>query len=1034
MISLSPFTAWHRYYLLRFEQALQEVSGDPTIMLPYWDWTDHSGTRDILFQDDFIGPSGDPASEYDVMSGYFAYSAPGTGGNPTPAPAWWPAGLAGWRIHPDLDGGFGSAELALARRLGGGGALFPSDPADPFAVLAGAGDIDTALGATTYAQIRSRLEANPRMHNDTHVWVGGDAGHMSSARTSPNDPIFFLHHCNVDRLWAMWQIDGHQGDAFYPDSGQLQGHNLDNLMYPWVGAAAGYSSNLEIPGFPFPDFAAEPGVTPADMLNHRALGYAYDTEPIVGLALDQTGSMTGMTPDPMTGMAPNISKWDAAKQGVSFFFQDCETAYEAREAYVTGGVETFRNDGGNIFTKIFPATPPYGLIKEGTDYSRASFDAEIAGEAPDGSTPLAGALSDTDTELVRAPHSNEPAGEQRYLCILTDGLETAAPPLSSLGEPQFPDTVVFAMGFGIGGGWDGVSYAAIEDLTQKGKPAPGGMDQIFHGENAGAINKFYTNSLAAAIGYTPATDPVFELFPGEYVMTPFNATDADQSFMIVGLGFDLNDKNWDFCLMSPAGHVCLHSHLGSHPREEDCGHDHSYNHGIGSDHGSAGFRITVKKRNGRCTIFLQRDGAPSSEWVGTWYVMASYKVDFKDGLKAMIMPERGSFLLAEGAPPIRGPLYGRYDQKVADRQAARMLPGSEPHDLATMLPGVSVPKKGPPCAVSVNVYNKTGAKVDFAARAIAPYAGRDIDLAVSFSDQVGSAVTIQNVRGRLIAPGYSLGNIFQDHHSIPLDARKKYIARRHSTHPFDVLAYAADYESKNPDAFPIRDEKISFVREADGVWRSQIRGNNFPGIYHIVAYIEGLYQPPASAHECCPRGPQRFTRVLAKQIVLGIHPDAQKSRPTVHWTAPNKITVSVTPEDALGNAILPGSDPALSVSINGIRAAGKYINDYSGVLSMEIALQGSKIRPDLHGRTLTGAATVSATDGGEIKIKSGREFRVEISIGGTVMHAKFPEIIGNTRTRRAYRAGAKEAMGVPLADREPFMNEREAKAARFVIR
>jgi hypothetical protein len=42
--------------------------------------------------------------------------------------------------------------------------------------------------------------------------------------------------------------------------------------------------------------------------------------------------MTGITPDPMTGMPPNISKWDAAKQGVSFFLHDCESAYTAKEA------------------------------------------------------------------------------------------------------------------------------------------------------------------------------------------------------------------------------------------------------------------------------------------------------------------------------------------------------------------------------------------------------------------------------------------------------------------------------------------------------------------------------------------------------------------------------------------------------------------------------------------------------------------------------------------------------------------------------
>ncbi len=50
----------------------------------------------------------------------------------------------------------------------------------------------------------------PRLHNAVHIWVGGDRGDMGDA-TSPNDPVFFLHHCNVDRLWALWQLE-HPGD------------------------------------------------------------------------------------------------------------------------------------------------------------------------------------------------------------------------------------------------------------------------------------------------------------------------------------------------------------------------------------------------------------------------------------------------------------------------------------------------------------------------------------------------------------------------------------------------------------------------------------------------------------------------------------------------------------------------------------------------------------------------------------------------------------------------------------------------------
>ena len=37
--------------------------------------------------------------------------------------------------------------------------------------------------------------------------------------TSPNDPVFFLHHCNVDRIWALWQY-AHPASAYLPASGR----------------------------------------------------------------------------------------------------------------------------------------------------------------------------------------------------------------------------------------------------------------------------------------------------------------------------------------------------------------------------------------------------------------------------------------------------------------------------------------------------------------------------------------------------------------------------------------------------------------------------------------------------------------------------------------------------------------------------------------------------------------------------------------------------------------------------------------------
>jgi hypothetical protein len=81
-----------------------------------------------------------------------------------------------------------------------------------------------------------------------------DAGSMFRSTSSPNDPIFFLHHCNIDRLWTEWQQQ-HPTDGYVPNIGGPQGHNIDDPMEPWKGPA-----------------------TPASVINHRSLGYMYDKE------------------------------------------------------------------------------------------------------------------------------------------------------------------------------------------------------------------------------------------------------------------------------------------------------------------------------------------------------------------------------------------------------------------------------------------------------------------------------------------------------------------------------------------------------------------------------------------------------------------------------------------------------------------------------------------------------------------------------------------------------------------------------------
>jgi tyrosinase len=40
------------------------------------------------------------------------------------------------------------------------------------------------------------------IHNSGHVWVGGS---MGSIATAPCDPVFWMHHAEIDRIWWQWQ-------------------------------------------------------------------------------------------------------------------------------------------------------------------------------------------------------------------------------------------------------------------------------------------------------------------------------------------------------------------------------------------------------------------------------------------------------------------------------------------------------------------------------------------------------------------------------------------------------------------------------------------------------------------------------------------------------------------------------------------------------------------------------------------------------------------------------------------------------------
>jgi tyrosinase len=241
------FLPWHRAYLLDLERELQAI--DPRVTLPYWRFDQPAPN---VFTQEFMGVSN--------AFGAVEFGA----GHP----------FGTWRT----DGALGISRTPS----------FPTDSA-PAGLRT---ELETiALGGAApnalYANFDD-MEFNP--HGSAHVSF---SGFISAIPSAARDPLFFLLHANVDRLWAKWQwihrrTSPAEPRAFAPSSPPRVGHNLPDTMWPWNGVT-GAPRPPTAPGGtlrPSPTTTA-PGLSPivSAMLDYQAvgggapLGFAYDDVP-----------------------------------------------------------------------------------------------------------------------------------------------------------------------------------------------------------------------------------------------------------------------------------------------------------------------------------------------------------------------------------------------------------------------------------------------------------------------------------------------------------------------------------------------------------------------------------------------------------------------------------------------------------------------------------------------------------------------------------------------------------------------------------
>jgi tyrosinase len=319
---LDFFLPWHRIFLWRIERIVRRLTGEAHFTMPYWDYADPAGRS---LPAEFRRP-GDP---------------------------------------------FWGALYRAERNLG----INAGTPIDQ----AGDSPIDiAAMMSPVYRDSGGDAGFCANLDNAPHAAVHGDIGTarrgMGATAWAASDPIFWLHHCTVDWLWASWNRAGgrNPGDAaflaekfaFIDEHGRLARTACGDAM---TTAALGYRYDraLARPPGSLP-FAADPSPL---FIEHAA---ARDPAAPIRLGAEATSAALA----PAQGVADlDASLRDAAERGSAFILRIGGVRIE-RQPHVTYRV--FFGPAGNATNQ--PGDPSY--VGNLNVFGGIARDGEAPGPAP----------------------------------------------------------------------------------------------------------------------------------------------------------------------------------------------------------------------------------------------------------------------------------------------------------------------------------------------------------------------------------------------------------------------------------------------------------------------------------------------------------------------------------------------------------------------------------------------------------------------------------------------------------------------------
>jgi tyrosinase len=315
------FPTWHRAYVMCLEDALRSIPGCADVSLPYWDETSEESLQGgipwALTQKDFVldgetipNPlrsfvlnrdivdhlSPYPDADYSKPKGYETVRYPLSG-------LVGPGDIEKTEKHnahfPDYDKNVQLLNRNIVNWLGSSivvkGETIPTNVAQKYQQCLDAPNFTVFSNTTSAAQwkddngvVVTPLESP---HNSMHLAVGGfdvpgvgdispipgANGDMGENDTAGLDPLFFFHHCYIDRLFWLWQKK-HKATSTLEIIAHYPGTNSVDSQGATPGVMPNSWLTLDSPLDPFKKKVGrkERPYTSLDVINiEKQLGYTY---------------------------------------------------------------------------------------------------------------------------------------------------------------------------------------------------------------------------------------------------------------------------------------------------------------------------------------------------------------------------------------------------------------------------------------------------------------------------------------------------------------------------------------------------------------------------------------------------------------------------------------------------------------------------------------------------------------------------------------------------------------------------------------